>query len=484
MKIFNKDNLDILSTSPGNYIFKNKANKSEFGKFSSIIHILASLAILIFYLISYFKGKEMTIIYSKKNKLPEKENDEYKCYNESNKRYTIIIRAENGDNIQDLFDGLVDGTVFNITKYYLKDENEFVIGFTSSSNFYINIFKTQKFYNNNFLSNYLMVYFFYTTSNINEQSKIVLKENDFPKVEFFYIDLKKSHLYCLKKNYIIYRDGIRRKTFLSYLFFWTHYETTYVDFYYNNYYYYSRDDNSTEEVLTITNENINKEVASSLGLKTNDDVDYYQRKYESFFNTLSKWCGMFCTLKILFSSLVNEFSFSYNNYKLIKYIDKKNEMNKTIILSNDNNNNSINNNNNNSINKMKNIDLNKIDNKTKYFNKIKTKDIIKYTFFGCCCKSKTHKFINDCNNYVTQHISIEEIFYNMLCLENIIEEYKFKDNNHLKKYEEMKNKIESYENEMTLIDKNKDNINQNLNSNLIDKSSNIISMKNMGGIND
>ena len=64
----------------------------------------------------------------------------------------------------------------------------------------------------------------------------------------------------------------------------------------------------------------------------------------------------------------------------------------------------------------------------------------------------------------------------MLCLEDIIEEYKFKDNNHLKKYEEMKNKIQSYENEMNLIDKNKDNKNQNLNSFLIDSSSKIISM--------
>ena len=75
MKIFNKDNLDFLSTSPGNYIFKNKANKSEFGKFSSIFHLLASLAVLIYYLYSYLIGKEKNVIYSKMNKLPEKEND-------------------------------------------------------------------------------------------------------------------------------------------------------------------------------------------------------------------------------------------------------------------------------------------------------------------------------------------------------------------------------------------------------------------------
>ena len=66
MKMFNKENLDFLSTSPGNYIFKNKSNKSEFGKFSSIFHVLTSLGILLFYLISYIYGKEMNVIYSKK----------------------------------------------------------------------------------------------------------------------------------------------------------------------------------------------------------------------------------------------------------------------------------------------------------------------------------------------------------------------------------------------------------------------------------
>ena len=64
--MFNKENLDFLSTSPGNYIFKNKSNKSEFGKFSSIFHVLTSLSILLFYLISYIYGKEMNVIYSKK----------------------------------------------------------------------------------------------------------------------------------------------------------------------------------------------------------------------------------------------------------------------------------------------------------------------------------------------------------------------------------------------------------------------------------
>ena len=342
------------------------------------------------------------------------------------------------------------------------------INFTTSHDFRIGIFKINP---NENLNDILYLNIYYTTSSKNDENEIALKKNELIQTERFYIDLDKMNFFLLKKNYIVYRDGIRLKNFLSYLFFWTHYETTYVDFYYDNYnsYYFN---NITNEGVVAFISNENNEIIKGEDLV----IDYYERKYESFFNTLSKWCGMFCTLKILFSSLVNEFSFSYNNYELIKFIDKKNEMNNS-----KNNNDS----NNKFINKIKNIDLNAINNKTKYYNKIKTMDIIKSTFFGCCYKkSKTCKFINDCNNYVIKHISIEEIFYNMLCLENIIEEYNFKDNNHLKKYEEMKNKIELYEKEMNLIDKNKENINQNLNSNLIDKSSDSISMNNINSINE
>jgi hypothetical protein len=139
-----------------------------------------------------------------------------------------------------------------------------------------------------------------------------------------------------------------------------------------------------------------------------------------------------------------------------------------------------NNNNNNDNKENKNIELNKINvDKIKQFNKIKNSDIFKYSFLGCCySKSKTHNIIKECDKYVTKHISIEEIFYNMLLFENFIEDYKFKDNNNLKKFEEIKNKIDFYEKEMELIDEN-DTSNKNMNNiniNLIDKTSNFSSI--------
>ena len=479
MKMFNKENLDFLSTSPGNYIFKNKSNKSEFGKFSSIFHVLASLGILLFYLISYIKGKEMNVIYSKKNTIPKNENDKYEYYNNSEKYYSIFLQTDHNETIKDKFEVVVknkNNDVIDTIQEYSNDK-VLEIYFMTSDIFYIYINKAEKY--NCSDCNILFFFLFYTTSSMNDEDPIGLKKNELFQSESFFIDIKKknnNNVFYLKKNYIAYRDGIRLHNFLSYLFFWTHYETTYVDFYYNNYFSFNYETEEDVQIASISNDNIEMIEGEDMV------VDYYQRKYETFFNILSKWCGIFCTLKIFFTSIVDQFSFSYNNYELIKYIDKKNEMNKIIIISKENNNLD----NSNSINKMKTIDLNKINNKEKYFKKIKTRDLIKYTFFSCCYKkTRTYKFINDCNNFVTKHISIEEIFYNMLCLENIIEEYNFKDNNHLKKYDEMKNKIESYENEMNLIDKNKDNKNQNLNSNLIDKSSIEIPMnENKNSIND
>ncbi len=40
---------------------------------------------------------------------------------------------------------------------------------------------------------------------------------------------------------------------LSYLFFWTNYETTYVDFYYNNYIHVSYENKNDDQIVLILN---------------------------------------------------------------------------------------------------------------------------------------------------------------------------------------------------------------------------------------
>ena len=66
----------------------------------------------------------------------------------------------------------------------------------------------------------------------------------------------------------------------------------------------------------------------------------------------------------------------------------------------------------------------------------------------------------------------------MLLFENFIEDYKFKDNNNLKKFEEMKNKIDLYEKEIKKIDENDilDKNMNNININLIEQTSNLSSI--------
>jgi hypothetical protein len=238
MKIFSKEYLDFLSTSPGNYIFKNKVNKSEFGKFSSIFHLIASLIILIFYLISYLKGTEKNVLYSKLNKIPKNKNDDYKNYSETNKKYYIYLQVNQKEIIKDYFDVYIyaKSYMINSTWSYNYEDTILKIEFDTSENFYILINKNEKYNISN--SDLLFIDLFYTTSSMNDEDPIGLKKNELFQSESFFIDIKKknyNNVFYLKKNYIAYRDGIRLHNFLSYLFFWTHYETTYVDFYYNNY---------------------------------------------------------------------------------------------------------------------------------------------------------------------------------------------------------------------------------------------------------
>ena len=95
MFIFNKEYFDFLTTSPGNYIFKNKSNKSEFGKCSSLLHLIISFALLIYYLLSYYQGSGLNVIYTKQitktydylfHDYFGKKN-EFKDYREDEKKY-------------------------------------------------------------------------------------------------------------------------------------------------------------------------------------------------------------------------------------------------------------------------------------------------------------------------------------------------------------------------------------------------------------
>ena len=479
MYIFNKEYLDFLTTSPGNYIFKNKSNKSEFGKCSSLLHLIISFALLIYYLFSYYQGSGLNVIYSKeiKNLVDPNfvidfddlgKNNEFKDYRQDEKKHLIQIYPDNYEVLEDKLDLIIEDYNSNeIEKiqYTNIDFGSLTVEFNATDKFKIYINNTEEL-----LSNVLTIEFFYKSFYINNNNKIPMNKNNFTFTEILYIYPKKYNEISLHENYIVYKDGIRLKNFWSYLKFWTHYETFYIDFYYDNYNSFSYDKKDREnEIAVIYASGIIKE------------INYFERKYDSFFTVLAKWCGLFSSLKILFSSLVYTFSFTYNNYELVKFINQKYESNKILINYNNNTNNIINNSNsiNNSINsdnnnndednkKLKNIELNKV-NKTKNFNKIKTFDFFKNSFCRCCySKSKTNRIIKDCNDFVTKHISIEEILYNMLLLENIIEDYKFKDNNILKKFDEMKDKINKYENEMNNNNNNNNKLNEkNINMSLI-----------------
>ena len=240
MGFFDKENFDLLTTSPGNYIFKNKSNKSEFGKLSSILHILLSIIILIFYLYSYNKGTGMNVIYSKKTieTFERNENDDYKNYTDKIKDYEIYIECNNeninGSEIQKNIDIKIydDNSEEIDNTINIYEDNKLNINFSTSNPFDIIITNKSEILD----CDYFFIDMLYKTSLMNNEEKIPMKENEIKYSESFIANVNKINIYYLINNIIIYRDGIRLKKFKSYLKFWTHDETNYIDLIYNSYF--------------------------------------------------------------------------------------------------------------------------------------------------------------------------------------------------------------------------------------------------------
>ena len=183
MRFFDKENFDLLTSSPGNYIFKNKSNKSEFGKLTSILHILLSFIILIYNLYSYNKGSGMNVSYSKiavdKN-LKLNENDEKKFFFDKLKNYEMYISCNNknidSSEIEENFD-------FEIYEYEYENSYEKRINYTLSvyNNYTIKInFATSIFFGfvlknktQNLICDYFIIEMNYNTSLIKNEEKII-----------------------------------------------------------------------------------------------------------------------------------------------------------------------------------------------------------------------------------------------------------------------------------------------------------------------
>ena len=76
------NSFDFLSSSPQNFIFQRRINRTNFGGFLSFIYLLIFLTITGFYLISYFNEDDYSIQYLYK-KLILNSEEKSKLYNDS-----------------------------------------------------------------------------------------------------------------------------------------------------------------------------------------------------------------------------------------------------------------------------------------------------------------------------------------------------------------------------------------------------------------
>ena len=416
--------LDFLSSSPDNYIFQKKSNKTNFGGVCQLLSILLILGLAIYYLIKFFQKDSYSIEY-----IP----------------YILDIEHEIKDKnkkIKFAYDILNTESEVPLSKNFalmIGESKEIIPRNKSISENIIDI-------------NYLLVYecqddkcefeeksfdlaFIYNMSLFNLQKDnpiisfitppecIPIYINDFLEYRFYFEESKCTTFgFFGDKNVSI----LIPKKFDTFTY---HYTNT------------TKDKGSTKY-----------KAIGEINFYLNDgNWDHYKRTKKSILDTISNICSLGLTIYNAFKNgFLLLYSSNFNNYKIIQTIlsgkveklkqSKKIKTNKEmkaldnnsdILLSKpanyDNNNEELD---------EQNMDNEKI--KITYEEMHEESDInfpklsfMSYIFniIYCqsCCNIKNQKFISKCNEIVSKYYSVEKILYNQILIENLLKDYKWND---------------------------------------------------------
>jgi len=161
-----------------------------------------------------------------------------------------------------------------------------------------------------------------------------------------------------------------------------------------------------------------------------DNLDIYKRSQIGLMDLISKIGVLFTTFYPIFSFIFQFYSTNFGNYKIIQDIIIKKIETKNIfkIKLNDLENNEKIDLNNEEIN----INDEIIDHDDNNINLTpKWKKLSFYDFFlnniysECCCKSNNQRLISLSNKIIMKYLSMDNILYNMLILENLLKDYKW-----------------------------------------------------------
>ena len=424
--------LDFLSSSPNNYIFQKKSNKTNFGGVCQLLSILLILGFAIYYLITFFQKDSYSIehipyILDMEHELEDKNKKIEFAYD--------ILDSEYGKPLSNNF------ALMKKESKEILPRNESISG--NIINFY-----------------YLLVY-------KCQDDKCEFEEKSFNLAfewNLSLFNLQKDNPIFSFKTQPEYLPIYIINDFLEYRHSFEESKCTTFGFFGDKNVSILIPKKSETFTYHFTNTTIYKGSTKykAIGLihffLNNSNWDHYKRTKKSILDTFSNICSLGLTIYNVFKNgFLLLYSSNFNNYKIIqtilsgkveklkqsKKITTNKEMktienNSDILLSKpvnyDNNNDEI---------EEENIDNEKM--KITYEEMPEEPDInfpklsfFSYIFniiyFQCCCDGKNQKFISKCNEIVSKYYSVENILYNQILIENLLKDYKWNDQR-LKKVE-------------------------------------------------
>jgi len=173
---------------------------------------------------------------------------------------------------------------------------------------------------------------------------------------------------------------------------------------------------------------------------------YYRRIPNSVFTTIANIAALISTVNFLLASFLYFYSRNYDNYTIIRYITSpKKNLIKNDLTQNSNQNLEIN-----ELNELdgKNEETNAplINNENEMLNNEIGEDIVNQVnennntfsfiqffmnnlYFSCCKKTKVQEIIKLSNEIVEKYLSVENLMYNQIIMENLLKDYKWNDPN-------------------------------------------------------
>ena len=449
---------DFLSQSPKTFIFERISNKTNFGGVLTIIYLLIMLFISIYYIYNYIIGDRYEYFYSYRE-LPEEQKKKVFAGFDTNPPIHFKLDAFN-----ELFWNISSNLKFI---FYQKNSEE--------KRIYRNVWTEIR------IPDYVIIDLYYSTDNVKNFSVNDIKDNEFSEnfevnltYETFYLDhqnpvcpFKKIVFYKylrfnFEKNFMLYLNWeftkYKEKNDIFKIF--SNYLRRPISFLAGRFTFGDLKEEKNEDLYNelVIEGKTHKYLGSIVVLNSKDTIHEYLRQKKEWLNVLASIFALGNTFYNFFARFFYLiYSKKYDHYKIFKNIlllddtikksqslfiseatnlqlnnfsmDKK-VVEIQVISANNKSDNISSSNNNDKGSDCPMTEKEDKDDESESSNlnlpKLPFVDFVFNNFyFNNCCNSNKHKLMNLCSKIIYKYYSIENILYNQIRFENLLNDYKW-----------------------------------------------------------